>query len=147
MTSNNMMHTCITPHCPRTVYSDKTEEELFFTCESFRPCFTSRPLSPPSDLSSRNGRPRPEICRPSSRIWGPSSTTFRQVSHSSLLLQIYLLKSTSVGFSDIATTQHFLFLISKPVFEHWTAGDATPTNQSERQCWVVAMSENSTKMP
>ena len=28
----------------------------------------------------------------------------------------------------------FLFLIFKPVFEHWAGGDATPTNRTEKQC-------------
>ena len=50
----------------------------------------------------------------------------------------------SVGLSDIALTQHFLFLIFKPVFEHWTGGDATPTSRTERHCWIDAMSENPT---
>ena len=36
----------------------------------------------------------------------------------------------TVEFLDIATTQHFLFLISKPVFEHLTGGDAMPTPQT-----------------
>ena len=43
--------------------------------------------------------------------------------------------------SDIAglcNTSHFLFLISKPVFEHWTGGEATPTNRTERQRdWLI----------
>ena len=43
----------------------------------------------------------------------------------------------SVGFSAIATAQHFLFLIFKPGFEHCTGGDATPTNWTERQCWLL----------
>ena len=30
---------------------------------------------------------------------------------------------------------HFLFLIFQPVFEHWTGGEATPTNQ--RQCRLL----------
>ena len=32
---------------------------------------------------------------------------------------------------------HFLFCIFKPVFEHWTGGEATPTNRMERQCILL----------
>ena len=32
---------------------------------------------------------------------------------------------------------HFLFHIFKPVFEHWTGGQATPSNRTERQCWLL----------
>ena len=37
---------------------------------------------------------------------------------------------------------HFLFLIFKPVCEHWTRGEATSTNRTERQCWIFIHSSN-----
>ena len=52
--------------------------------------------------------------------------------------------SSIFGHCNFLHFLHFLFLISKPVFEHGTGGDATPTNRTERQCWVVTMSKNST---
>ena len=32
---------------------------------------------------------------------------------------------------------HFWFLFFKPLFEHWTGGQATPANWTERQCWLL----------
>ena len=38
-------------------------------------------------------------------------------------------------------TTHFSSLIFKPVFEHWTGGEAMPKNRKERQCWLSNTSQ------